>query len=179
MSYRKTNLTRLSLITLLLHVLALCLSFVTAAAQTTPQQARTRAATPATSRAANGAETDAAAPPFHEYKGVSIGMPMEEARKKLGSPTEKSDTQDFYAFSEKETAQVYYEDKKVSALAVIYVGTESGAPLSKAVFGSETAAKPDGSMHRMERYPKAGYWLSYSRTAGDMPLITITLKKLD
>jgi len=33
-------------------------------------------------------------------------------------------------------------------------------------------------MHKMIRFPKAGYWLSYSRTAGNSPLITITIKKI-
>src|SRR2546423_12952505 len=48
-------------------------------------------------------------PVFSEYKGVRLGMTAEEARHKLGSPQDKGDTQDFYAFSDNETAQVAYD----------------------------------------------------------------------
>jgi hypothetical protein len=51
-------------------------------------------------------------------------------------------------------------------------------PSAKDVFGSEIEAKPDGSMHKLVRFPKAGYWLSYSRTSGTDAVVTITLQKL-
>jgi hypothetical protein len=47
------------------------------------------------------------------------------------------------------------------------------------VLGTEIEVKPDGSIYKLLRFPKAGYWVSYSRTAGDAPLITITMKKMD
>ena len=117
-------------------------------------------------------------PPFHEYKGVRIGMLADEARKKLGEPADKSDTQDFYSFSESETAQIYYDaEKKVFAISVIYTGAGSGVPTAKAVLGDDIEPKPDGSMHQRLDFPKSNCWLAYSRTAGDSPLITITLHK--
>ncbi len=117
-------------------------------------------------------------PPFHEYKGVRIGMTADEARKKLGDPTDKGDTQDFYAVGENETVQVFYDAaKKVHALSIIYHGGGASMPTAKAVLGSDVEAKPDGSMHRRVDYPKAGFWVAYSRTAGDSPLVTITMQK--
>lgn len=116
-------------------------------------------------------------PAFKEYKGVSLGMPMDEARKKLGDAADKSDKQDFYMYGDDETAQVYYDDqKKVSAIAVVYTGTKS-APLCRAVLGKEAEAKPDGSQYLRLTYPKAGYWVSYSRTAGDSPVTSITMMR--
>ena len=116
-------------------------------------------------------------PPFHEYKGVRIGMTADVARQKLGEPTDKGDTQDFYAFGENETVQVFYDaEKKVHALSIIYVGGGQ-MPTAKAVLGADVEAKPDGSMHRRVDYPKAGFWVAYSRTAGDSPLVTITMQK--
>ena len=132
----------------------------------------------ATSARAQGpAAKDNDEPPFHEYKGVRIGMTADEARKKLGNPTDKSDAQDFYAVSDNETAQIFYDvQKKVHALSVIYMG--GGAmPTAKAVLGAEVEAKPDGSMHRRVDFPKAGYWIAYSRTSGDTPLVTVTMQK--
>src|SRR5687767_519441 len=41
-------------------------------------------------------------PPFHAYKGVSIGMTTDEVRTKLGKPTEPSDSMDYYAPSDHE-----------------------------------------------------------------------------
>jgi len=117
---------------------------------------------------------------FHEYKGVTIGMNAEEARKKLGTPLEKDDEQDFYVFSDTESAQVYYDKAKtVNAISVNFIGEGSGVPKPKEVVGTDVRAKPDGSMHELIRFPKAGYWVSYSRTAGDSPIITITVKKIE
>ena len=46
------------------------------------------------------------------------------------------------------------------------------------VFGADVETQADGSKHRLVRYPKAGYWVSYSRTAGDTPIISVTIQKL-
>ncbi len=118
-------------------------------------------------------------PLFSSYKGVTIGMSMDEARSKLGSPKDKSDEQDSYVFSNDETAQIYYDAaKKVNAMTVTYTGKLSEAPAPKAIFGSDAQVKPDGGIFRMERYPKAGYWVSYNKIMGDEPLILIAIKKL-
>ena len=118
-------------------------------------------------------------PVFRDYKGVHIGMTAKEARQKLGDPREKSDAQDFFVFSEKEMAQIYYDGSQtVTAISVDYMNGGSNAPAPKAVLGTEIEAKEDGSMYKMVRYPKAGYWVSYSRTAGSTPLITVTIQKI-
>lgn len=129
-------------------------------------------------RAQDKPDDEKNAPPFHEYKGVRIGMPADEARKKLGNPADKGDSQDFYAFSDSESAQVFYDaGKKVFAISVIYAGAGSGAPTAKAVLGTEIEAKSDGSMHQRLDFPKANCWVAYSRTSGDSPLVTVTLQK--
>jgi len=119
-------------------------------------------------------------PVFHEYRGVQIGMSTDDARKKLGNPKDKGDEQDIYIFSEKESAQVVYDkEHKVSTLSVDFLPGASDIPTPKAVLGSDLEAKPDGSMHRLIRYTKAGYWVSYSRTAGDSPMISITIQRIN
>jgi len=119
-------------------------------------------------------------PIFHEYRGVQIGLLADDVRKKLGEPANKGDEQDFYVFSEKETAQILYDKAthKVVAISVDFSSGATGVITPQQVFGSEIEAKPDGSKYKLVRYPKAGYWLSYSRTAGDTPLITVTITKL-
>jgi hypothetical protein len=117
-------------------------------------------------------------PVFQDYKGVKIGMTADEARKKLGTPKDMSDTQDFYVFSEKETAQVFYDaEKKVTAISIDYMGEGSGAPHCKAIVGTDIECKADGSMYKLVRYPKQGYWVSYNRTAGNTPTISVTIQK--
>jgi len=119
-------------------------------------------------------------PLFSEFKGVRIGTPAEEARKKLGSPRDKADDQDFYVFNETQAVQVYYDKAKtVSAISIDFMSGATEIPAPKDVIGGEPDTKADGSAYKMVRYPKLGYWVSYSRTAGASPTITVTIQKID
>lgn len=119
-------------------------------------------------------------PLFQEYRSVRLGMTTEEVRKKLTNPSDKSDEQDFFVFNETESAQVFYDkSKKVFAISINFMNGAQDIPTPKSIFGSELAANPDGSIHKMVRYPKAGCWVSFSRTAGDTPLTTVTLQKIE
>ncbi len=127
---------------------------------------------------AERAAKEADAPPYQEYKGVRIGMSADEARKILGAPTDKGDKQDFYVLSDNETAQIFYDaEKKVMAVAAVYIGTGNSVPAPKAIVGSEIEPKPDGSLYKLVSYPKAGFWVSYCRSAGDSPVTSITMQK--
>jgi hypothetical protein len=120
------------------------------------------------------------APLFSEYRAVRIGMTSDEVRKKLNNPNDKSDEQDFFVFGDNESAQVFYDKThKVFAISVNFLKDARELPTAKVVFGSEVTAKPDGSIYKMVRYPKSGCWVSFSRTAGDSPLTTITLQKIE
>ncbi len=119
-------------------------------------------------------------PLFSEYKGVTIGMPMADARAKLGKAKEETDAEDYWEFDNNESVRVLYgPEKKVRAISINYDAKESGTPTPLTVFGKEIAAKPDGSMHKLVTYEKAGFWLSYVRTAGDDALVIVTLQKID
>ncbi|CAN5887319.1 hypothetical protein BH18ACI4_BH18ACI4_13220 [soil metagenome] len=120
------------------------------------------------------------APLFQEYRSVQIGMTAEEVRKKLNNPSDKSDEQDFFIFSDNESAQVFYDKShKVFAISVNFLNGARDLPTAKGVFGSDITPKPDGSIYKMVRYPKAGCWVSFSRTAGDSPLTTVTVQKIE
>ena len=150
-----------------------------AGASWTSVSAQNRSARAAVAGSADSTKGDDE-PLFSAYKGVQIGMTTDEARKKLGEPQDKSDEQDFFVFNEKESAQVFYDKThKTYAVSINYLGAGNVAPMPKAVLGSDIEAKPDGSMYRMVRYRKAGYWVSYSRTAGTDPLITVTMQRID
>ena len=120
-------------------------------------------------------------PLFSDFKGVRIGMATDDARKKLGSPKDKGDDQDFYLFNDNQAVQVYYDKatRKVTAISIDFMNGANPIPTPKEVVGSEVDAKADGSGYKMVRYPKAGYWVSYSRTGGKEPTITITMQKID
>lgn len=121
-----------------------------------------------------------AAPVYKEYRGVQLGMLAADVRQKLGTPKDKGDDQDFFVFNDKETAQVVYDKAhKVVTVSVDFQSGAAGIPLPKAVVGADIPAESDGSMHLMVRYPKAGYWVSYSRTAGNDPLISVTIQKIN
>ncbi|HEX8888490.1 MAG TPA: hypothetical protein VF779_04905 [Pyrinomonadaceae bacterium] len=128
-------------------------------------------------RAQGGSDKKADKPLYVEYKGVQIGMSADDVHKKLGSPKEKAETQDFYMFSEKESAQVFYDDGKVKAVTVNYLGMKD-APTPKLVFGMDVEAKADGGIFKKIPYPEAGYFVSYARSGGDDPLVTVTMQKI-
>ncbi len=118
-------------------------------------------------------------PAFSDFKGVSIGMPADEARKKLGNPRDKSAEQDFYMFGDNQAVQVYYDKAgAVSAISIDFMSGAGGIPSCKDVLGAEAEKKADGSVYKLIRYPKMGYWVSYSRTAGDSATVTITMQKI-
>lgn len=119
-------------------------------------------------------------PVLQEFRGVRIGMDAADVRKKLGNPADKGEEQDFFVFNDNETAQIVYDKaRKVSAASFDFLNGAKDVPTPITVFGVEIEAKPDGSVYRMVRYPKAGYWLSYNKTSGNSPLITVTMQKLE
>jgi hypothetical protein len=123
-------------------------------------------------------QTTSNAPVFKDYHGISIGMSADEVRGKL-ERIKKGDSQDYLAFSDQESAQIYYDDKgKVSAISIDYFAGGNNAPTPESVLGVGLQAKADGSMYQLNRYPQAGFWVSYNRTAGDKPIVTITMQKM-
>jgi hypothetical protein len=134
-----------------------------------------------TTRNAPGASKEDG-PIFHEYRGIQIGWLADDVRKKLGDPANKSDEEDFYTFGDgaKETVQILYDKatRKVTTISVDFINGATGVITPQQVFGADVETKADGSKHKLVRYPKAGYWVSYSRTAGETPIITITMQKL-
>jgi len=119
-------------------------------------------------------------PAFSDFKGVRIGSSTDEARKKLGNPRDKGDDQDFYVFKDTQAVQIFYDKTaKVSAISIDYMNGADGIPSPKDVLGTDADKKPDGSMYKLVRYPKAGFWVSYSRTAGNSPTTTVTMQKID
>ena len=118
-------------------------------------------------------------PTFSDFKGVSIGMRTDEARKKLGSPRDKSAEQDFYMFGDSQAVQVFYDKAgAVDAISIDFMSGAHAVPSCKEVLGAEGDQKPDGSIYKLIRYPKVGYWVSYSRTAGAEATVTITMQKI-
>jgi hypothetical protein len=141
---------------------------LTLVASSSAQTARNRASGPA--------EED---PILHEYRGVQIGSLADEVRKKLGNPADKGEEQDFFVFGEKETAQILYDKShKVIAISVDFTNGANDVLTPQQVFGADIQAKPDGSKYKLVRYPKAGYWVSYNRTQGDTPMVSVTFQKL-
>lgn len=120
-------------------------------------------------------------PLLREYRGVALGMTAQEVRRILGDPSDKSDEQDFYNFSETESAQVFYDAAgSVKAISAHFSGgSAASAPTPKTLFGEDAPPKADGSAFKLVRYLRAGCWVSYNRTAGDQPLVTVSMQKIN
>jgi len=65
----------------------------------------------------------------------------------------------------------------VFAISIDFKGKgNSPAPID--ILGQDITAKADGSMYRMQQYADRGYWVSYNRTAGESPIITVTMQRV-
>ncbi len=118
-------------------------------------------------------------PVFTAYKEVAIGTSASDARTKLGKPKETSDAEDYFEFSDNESVRVLYDkDKKTRAISISYSAKGISAPTPQAVLGMAVEARPDGGMFKMVEYPKQKFWVSYVRTAGDEPLVIVTMQKI-
>src|SRR5688500_18525962 len=158
---------KFSFLTFLLIVTLVLLSSVTATAQRKP----VGAVSPAADEQSNS---------FNAYRGVELGMTAEEVRKKLGEPKDKGTEQDFFVFNETETAQIVYDkSQKVVTISADFLTQGPDVLTAKQVIGTDVEAKPDGSVYKMMRFPKAGYWVSFNRTSGASPMTTVTLQKIN
>ncbi len=120
-----------------------------------------------------------AEPAYGEYRGVRLGMTEAQVRAALGVPRESDGRQEFYALSDLEVAQVFYDaGRQVWAVTVSYLGGPGQAPTPEQVFGGPVEVKPDGSVYRMVKYERAGYYVAYSRDAGEAPFVTVVMQKL-
>ncbi len=144
----------------------------------TPSPPPTTSGTPVADDDAAGVDA-VTGPTFKEYKGVRIGMTADEVRQKLGTPELKDKTEDLFLISDVEMVQVVYDkDGKASAISITYSNKNDSAPTALSVLGEEVAAGADGRIYKLVRYPTVGYWVAYSRTAGDAPIVSITMKKM-
>jgi len=119
-----------------------------------------------------------AAPVYQDFMGVTLGMASDEVREKLDHLKNKGEHQDLFVFSQTQSAQIFYEGGKVTAISIDYVVKGGEAPTPESVLGEAVQAQPDGSMYQLKRYSDAGYWVAYSRTAGDSPIVTVTIQKI-
>lgn len=118
-------------------------------------------------------------PRYREYRGVRLGMAEAEVHAALGTPKDSDGRQEFYAISDAEMAQVFYDARRnVWAVNVSYLGGKNNVPTPEQVFGGPVEVKPDGSIYKMVKYERAGYYVAYSRDAGDAPLVTVVMQKL-
>jgi hypothetical protein len=111
---------------------------------------------------------------FREYRGVRLGMSATEARAKLGTPALQSDEQDYYVVSANESAQIQYKEQKVFMISTDYTDGV-GAPDYRSVVGEGLLQRPDGSVFRMVRNDSERFWVSYNKSAGVVPVVTITI----
>ena len=116
---------------------------------------------------------------YKDFMGVTLGMSASDIRAKLGHLKDKGERQDFFVFSESRTAQVVYDAQgQATTISFDYISKGADAPTPESVLGEPVEAKPDGSIFHRKRYPEAGYWVAYSRTAGDNPVVTVTIQKI-
>jgi outer membrane protein assembly factor BamE (lipoprotein component of BamABCDE complex) len=118
-------------------------------------------------------------PRYREYRRVRLGMTEAEVHSALGTPKESEGRQEFYALSDTEMAQVFYDARRnVWAITVSYLGGQGNAPTPEQIFGGPVEVKPDGSVYKMVKYERAGYYVAYSRDAGDAPFMSVIMQKL-
>ena len=132
------------------------------------------------SRQEKVAETDPATEPtFKDYKGVRIGMSAHEVAEKLGEPEVKDENEAVFLISDFEMVQVHYDIAGgVKAISITYSAEHPNPPTVLVVLGEDVAPYADGRIYKLIRYPELGYWVAYSRTAGEPPVVSVTMNKM-
>ena len=162
-----------------LLVMVLASLFILVSTQAAGQQPATQDAISKNTSASPKPAIAAIAPVYKDFMGVTLGMNAEDIRSKLGHIKNKGERQDFFVFSESKTAQIVYDEKgQATTISVDYLSKDADVPSPESVLGEAVQAKPDGSIFQLKRYPDAGYWVAYSRTAGDDPIVTVTIQKI-
>jgi len=131
-------------------------------------------------KTATPAPTKAAITPLvHSVRDVELGMSIDDVKKKLGRPEVQDDTGLLFTLSGGNSVQIGLdENKHVRTVAVIYGAGSKDAPALKDIFGA-SAEDTTGDVYKMERYPDAGYWVSYSRTnSQDKAIVVVTMRKI-
>lgn len=128
----------------------------------------------------SGVPTDT--PFVNQLKGISIGMTPDEVVEKLGKPKASDDAGMLFSLAKNEMAQIGIGPKgKVRAIALIYEDGDENAPSIKDVFGQgvDAVENEDGSIYKMIRYEKEGFWMAFSRSGDKKPLTTVMLRQID
>ena len=163
---------------LITYIVLILFAAATLAAQALPSAAQALKAGQKPAQAAPPA-SQLEAPHYREYRGVRLGMTEAQVKAALGTPKESQGRQEFYAISDAEMAQVFYDaQRNVWGVTVSYIGGQGKAPTPEQIFGGPVEVKPDGSIYKMVKYERAGYYVAYSRDAGDAPFVTVAMQKL-
>ena len=125
------------------------------------------------------ASKTATLPVVRSVRDVQLGMSIDDVKKKLGKPDVQDDTGLLFSLSGGDSVQIGLGEKKeVKVVAAIYAPGSKNAPSLKDIFGP-SAEDATGDTYKMERYPDAGYWLSYSRSnSQDKPIVVVTMRKI-
>src|SRR6185369_15501090 len=95
-------------------------------------------------------------------------------------PAVKDENEEVFLISDFEMVQVSYDKAAgVSAISVTYSAEHPNPPTALAVLGEDVAADADGRIYKLIRYPGLGYWVAYSRTAGDAAVVSVTMRVID
>lgn len=126
--------------------------------------------------------TTTVTPYVHDLRGISIGMEPDEVLEKLGKPKVSDNAGMLFSFSNKEMAQIGIGPKgKVRTIALIFEKSTEDTPDLEDIFGptAEATVNEDGSVYKMVRYEKHGFWLAYNRSGGKTPMTTITMRRIE
>ena len=73
---------------------------------------------------------------------------------------------------------VYDNNDEVTTISITYSAEHPNAPSALAVLGEDVAADANGRIYKLVHYPNLGYWVAYSRSAGENPVVSVTMNKM-
>ena len=75
---------------------------------------------------------------------------------------------------------VFYDASgKVAAISIEFDAENETPPQPEEVLGESVQVNTDGSIYARFRRPEDGYWICYSRTGGESPLVTVTVQRIN
>lgn len=112
---------------------------------------------------------------MREFRGVSLGMKLEDVHTKLGNPESKTEASEDYKIGGDDTMTVYYDGGAVKTIQLLFAEPKNAPAWTEVIGNAEVKTHDNGSKTARIEVAEEKFWISmYQNKSGTMITITIS-----